>query len=67
MKVLYVCDRCKELHTVEASTLIVIRKKDNGYLGVKIIGIDEMPLETWQNLLGNLPKQVAHQLKDSEQ
>lgn len=64
MKVLYVCDRCKKLHTVEASTLIAIRKKDNGDYGVRIIGIDEIPLTTWQNLLGNLPEQVTEQLKD---
>jgi hypothetical protein len=63
VKVLYVCDRCRELHTVEVCTLITIRKKLDGY-GIKIIGIDEIPIETWQNLLKNLPIMVREDFYD---
>ena len=54
MRVIYVCDKCQELHKAEAVVLVLYR--NDGVL--QIVGMDNLPLNKWDEIIGMLPDMV---------
>ncbi len=55
-KVLFICDRCKELHRVDTKCLIIVKPD----MGVKVVGRDNLSDEQKRNLGRDLPMMLTH-------
>jgi len=62
VKVIYVCEECKELHKVEALSLIIVKPD----MGVKIVGKESVKDEVWNMLIKQLPEMLAHKCNDTQ-